>query len=107
MTCSQTPPMRKSIFLIVVLKPRGPHQRTTCCGSVHACHTSSRGASTTREITISRSEVPGLGLFFAVMFLLVGLAGDDGRGGPSFVHWPRRSAFLGGRDPPPTPTSST
>src|SRR5882757_1267408 len=63
MTCSHVPPTRKSIFLIVVLKPRGPHQFVTCCGSVHACHTSSRGAWRTRVMTISRSEALSTDVF--------------------------------------------
>src|SRR3954470_24067388 len=40
---------------MVVVNPFGPHHCTTCCGSVHAAQTSSRGASNRREITISRS----------------------------------------------------
>src|SRR5262249_1894071 len=38
-----------------VVKPRGPNQRATCSGSVHAFQTSSRGASKTRVIVNSRS----------------------------------------------------
>src|SRR5271154_66068 len=70
MTCFHTPPTRKSIFSIVVVKPRGPHQFTTCLGFVIASQTSSRGASNSRVMTISRSAVFSVGLFFgAVMFL--------------------------------------
>src|SRR5689334_17245953 len=70
MTCSHTPPTRNSWRFVVLVKPRGPHQFTTCLGSVQACHTSSRGAWMTRDMTISRSEV-----FSAVGFI----TGMDGR----------------------------
>src|SRR5258706_15439318 len=72
MVCFQTPPGLTSIFSIVVVKPRGPHQCTTCRGSVIACHTSSRGASKFRVMTISRSAVSSMVLFsrFFILFLL-------------------------------------
>src|SRR5712675_3090757 len=63
MVCRQRPPGRTSISWIVVVKPLGPHHCTTCLGSAHASQTSSRGASKTRVITISRSEVFSTGLF--------------------------------------------
>src|ERR1700734_745193 len=70
MTCCQTPPTRKSISSIVVVKPRGPHQFTTCFGLVIASQTSSRGALKSRVMTISRSAVSLGGLFFDVMIFL-------------------------------------
>src|SRR5260221_8211291 len=71
MTCFHMPPTRKSIVSVVVLKPRGPHQFTTCLGLVIASHTSSRGASKTREMTISRSLVS-----FGFIVLLLGFNCD-------------------------------
>src|SRR5450432_4234568 len=56
---------------MVVVKPVGPHHFTTCCGSVHASQTRSRGASNTRVIKISRSEVSSTGMLLADMFLLL------------------------------------
>ncbi len=41
----------------MVVNPSGPHHRDRCRTSVNASNTSSRGASMTREITISRSAV--------------------------------------------------
>src|SRR5260221_14781192 len=72
MVCFQTPPGLTSIFSIVVVKPRGPHQCTTCRGSVIACHTSSRGASKFRVMTISRLAVSSMVLFSRcfILFLL-------------------------------------
>src|SRR5580658_4194289 len=57
MTCFHEPPGRKSISSMVVEKPLGPHQFTTCFGLEKASHTSSRGAVTSRVIMISRLEV--------------------------------------------------
>src|SRR5205807_7719931 len=53
---SKVPPVRTSMETVDngVVKPRGPNQRATCSGSVHASHTSSRGASKTRVIVNSR-----------------------------------------------------
>src|SRR5262245_6722111 len=70
MTNRQTPPGRKSIACVVVVKPFGPHHRPTRLGSVHAPHTSSRGASKTRVMTISRSDVLDAGEAFALIHLL-------------------------------------
>jgi hypothetical protein len=42
---------------VVVVNPSGPHHRDRCRTSVNTSNTSSRGASMTREITISRSTV--------------------------------------------------
>src|SRR4030065_2733632 len=76
MTCFHTPPTLNSIFSMVVEKPFGPHQFTTCLGLVHASHTSSRGASKVRVMTISRSAgfVESF-LVFASIFLLLCLQG--------------------------------
>src|SRR3989304_5654502 len=49
------PPTRKSIVQDGAVKPFGPHQRATWSGSVHAFHTSSRGASKTRVMASSVS----------------------------------------------------
>src|SRR5215204_325766 len=38
-----------------VLQPCGPHHRASCSGSVHAFHTTSRGASNTRVTVTSRA----------------------------------------------------
>src|ERR1700722_11101538 len=70
MTCFHTPPTRKSIFSIVVVKPRGPHQFTTCLGLVIASQTSSRGALKSRVMRISRSAVFSAGLFFGAVIIL-------------------------------------
>src|SRR5215472_17732102 len=51
----QVPPGRISIPAEIVVKPRGPHQRTRCSDSVHILKTSRRGASKTRVMTSSRS----------------------------------------------------
>src|SRR3989475_10956454 len=48
-----------SIFATGAVKVLGPHQRLRRCGSVHAFHTSARGASKTRTITSSRSPAFG------------------------------------------------
>src|SRR2546428_1202480 len=47
----RTPPTRKSAWKTGVVKPRGPHQRLTCAGSVHAFQTRSCGASKMRVMT--------------------------------------------------------
>src|SRR6476619_6338370 len=53
---SNVPPGRTSMVTVDtgVVNPRGPNQRETCSGSVHAVHTSWRGASKTRVIVNSR-----------------------------------------------------
>src|SRR6516162_4792591 len=52
---NQEPPGRTSIWAEIVVKPRGPHQRARCPGSVHILKTSRRGASKIRVMTSSRS----------------------------------------------------
>src|SRR4051812_22522355 len=52
-----TPPGRTSISRVVVVNPSGPHHLAICLASVHAANTRSRGASTVRVMTISRSAV--------------------------------------------------
>src|SRR5690349_8143199 len=56
---------------MVLVNPLGPHQFTTCFGSVQADHTSSRGAFMIRVMNISRSAV-GLfvSLFAAIQSIL-------------------------------------
>src|SRR5438045_137948 len=65
---------------MVLVNPFGPHQCAMCRGSVQASNTSARGASKTRDITISRSAAglaPGaeadawLGLFFSLATLVL------------------------------------
>src|SRR6185369_2700248 len=53
----QAPPGFTLISWVVVVKPLGPHHFPTCFGSVKALNTSSRGASMSRVMTISRSAV--------------------------------------------------
>src|SRR5580698_6395683 len=60
------PPTRKSISQAGQLKPFGPHHCITYFGSVHAFHTSSRGASKILVTTI-RS------ISFTVLFVISGL----------------------------------
>src|SRR5271154_2472224 len=71
MTSRQPPPGRTSMSRLVVVKPRGPHQRTICFGSVHAPKTRSRGASKTRVTTSSRSAGSAISSFFAGTFTLL------------------------------------
>src|SRR6516165_6675304 len=51
----QAPPGRTSMQLESPVKPRGPHQRARCSGSVHILKRSRRGASKIRVTTSSRS----------------------------------------------------
>src|SRR5262245_18328277 len=46
-----------AISCVVVRKPFGPHHCSRCRRSVQASNNSSRGASNTRAITISRPEL--------------------------------------------------
>jgi hypothetical protein len=61
-----------SILWIVFEKPFGPHHCAMWIGSVHTCHTSSRGASKPRVMEISRSAVLVTAAFlsFRILFLL-------------------------------------
>ena len=68
MTKRHTPPGFTSMLWVVVVKPLGPHQRTTCSGSVHTFHTSSRGAAKTRVAAISRSPTSVGALLAAAIF---------------------------------------
>src|SRR5215470_3920732 len=54
MQVRQAPPSRTSILHSGVVNPSGPHQRTSCAGSVQAPNTSARGASSVRVTTSSR-----------------------------------------------------
>src|SRR5579859_365098 len=67
MVCRQWPPGRTSISWMVVVKPLGPHHCATCLGSVNASQTISRGASYTRDVTISRSDATVAGLFLSLI----------------------------------------
>src|SRR5438874_330924 len=73
MTKRHTPPGRKSYALVVVEKPSGPHHCARCSGSIHAVHTSSRGASSTRVAMIDRGSCSRSRLFLALTLLLLGL----------------------------------
>src|SRR6187455_1130030 len=73
MTKRHTPPGRMSNALVVVVKPSGPHHCDRCLGSVHAVHTSSRGASNSRMPTIARGSLSRSTLFLAATLALLGL----------------------------------
>src|SRR5712664_339348 len=72
MTKRQTPPGFTSILWVVLVKPFGPHHSPMCSGSVHAFHTSSRGASKTRVPRISRSPTSAAFLLSAANLRLLG-----------------------------------
>src|ERR1700751_5148992 len=61
------PPTRKSLSQTGAVKPFGPHHCITYCGSVHAFHTNSRGASKTLVTTIRSIS---LTVFFVISDLL-------------------------------------
>src|SRR6266568_835411 len=65
-----TPPGCTSISWIVFVKPFGPHQWTTCRGSVHIRQTSSRGASKTRVAAISFCAAFATAMFLLLFFFL-------------------------------------
>src|SRR5271167_3018956 len=69
----QVPPGRTSIRLEIVVKPRGPHQRTRCSGTVHILKTSRRGASKIRVMTSSRSAKRAATSAVIAIFLLTAL----------------------------------
>src|ERR1017187_3183298 len=71
MTRRQVPPALTSISWIVLVKPFGPHHCARCAGSVHALHTSSRGAAKARVETISRSDESAAGSFLEAMFFFL------------------------------------
>src|SRR5882724_341084 len=69
------PPGLRSIVQKGVVKPCGPHQRTSRSGSVHALKTSARGASNTRVMTSSRCAVsPAALLLVTVSCAVMSLA---------------------------------
>src|SRR4051794_13739900 len=70
MTKRQTPPGLKSKTLVVVRKPSGPYHCARCFGSVHTDHTSSRGASTTRDPRITLGSDSRSMLFFSATAFL-------------------------------------
>src|SRR6185437_45271 len=70
MTKRHTPPGLKSNALVVVRKPSGPHHCARCFGSVHTDHTSSRGASTTRDPTMALTSDSRSMLLLAATFRL-------------------------------------
>src|SRR6202789_1519130 len=61
------PPTRKSILHTGAVNPFGPHHCITYLGSVHAFHTSSRGASKTLVIVIRSTSFT---VFFVISSLL-------------------------------------
>src|SRR5262245_55194781 len=73
MTKRHTPPVRRSYALVVVVKPFGPHNCVRCSGSVQAVHTSSRGASYSRDAMIICGSCARSILFLAATLLLPGL----------------------------------
>src|SRR5690242_2997440 len=73
MTKRHTPPARKSKALVVVEKPFGPHHCARCFGSVHAVHTSSRGAESKRVAMMARGSRWRSMLFLGVKLSLLGL----------------------------------
>src|SRR4051812_33496264 len=103
MTKRHSPPGLTSMCCVVVVKPFGPHHCTICFGSVHAFHTSARGASKLRVNTSSRSlslsflfrfcRAMFLPLLFAVLrflhlFLQQGVEGVEALV-PDLAHMPR------------------
>src|SRR5687768_15991050 len=68
---SHTPPGFTSMREIVLRKPFGPHHFATCSRSVHASHTTSRGASKTRVAAISRSASTCACSLFAFIVVLL------------------------------------
>src|SRR5262249_28982831 len=73
----KVPPGRRSIFAWVTVAPFGPHHCCMCAGSVKHLHTSSRGASNTREMTKS-SLLVSARLMTILADLVVAIA-DSGR----------------------------
>src|SRR6266446_216889 len=65
------PPVRKSISQPGSVNPCGPHHCTICSCSVHALHTSSRGASKTRVRIISPACLPSTKFFNEVPTICV------------------------------------
>src|SRR4051812_41806744 len=70
MTKRQTPPGLKSNALVVVRKPFGPHHCARCFGSAHTDHTSSRGASISRDPSITFGSDSRSMLFLSATRLL-------------------------------------
>src|SRR5262245_40291187 len=75
MTKRHTPPGRISNALVVVVNPSGPRHCDRCLGSVHAIHTSSRGASNSRMPTIARGSLSRSRLLLATTLALLGFLG--------------------------------
>src|SRR5258708_2579770 len=67
------PPARTSISQVGIVKPRGPHHRIKCCGSVQASKTRLRGASKIRLSVSTRSAGSVVRLVFASIDLLLHL----------------------------------
>src|SRR5215212_5408628 len=90
-----------SASLIVVMNPRGPNHFAKCSFSVHARKTRSRGASNTRERTISRSRAhacsPLLPSAMVVLLFLVGLQVTQVFGKLVEALFPRAPRVLGPR----------
>src|SRR5580698_5654668 len=63
------PPTRKSILQTGEVKPFGPHHCITYFGSVHACQTSSRGASKTLVTTIRSISLTVFSVISGLLFL--------------------------------------
>src|ERR1700734_4110285 len=72
MSMRMSPPTRTSHSQRGLVNPRGPHQRATCSGSVHALKTRLRGAPKMRVKRSSCGACPVAELFVvSAMFLLL------------------------------------
>src|SRR6187402_15158 len=67
-----SPPTRRSMRMVLLVKPLGPHHLSMCSGRVQAFQTSDRGAFTARSRVISRSAVA---LLAVILFSLSRLPG--------------------------------
>src|SRR5687768_7040518 len=71
MSKRQRPPTRTSMEWVVHTKPFGPNHFPTCSASVHTLKTRARGASNTRERTVSRSRDQAYGSAASADILLL------------------------------------
>src|SRR5579859_5284682 len=78
MQMRMAPPGLTSTSQTGLVKPCGPHQRISCCGSVHALKTSSRGASTMRVSTRLRFSTADSILLAMILIFKLKLSLDIG-----------------------------
>src|SRR5579862_3216365 len=71
MSMRMSPPTRTSHSQTGLVNPRGPHQRATCWGSVHALKTRLRGAPKMRVRRNSCGACPAAELFAVSAMLLL------------------------------------